>query len=68
MLRPSATTSYCNYKGQATYWSAHIDDVVVEDVAWSYEDPLPESLAIAGHLSFDPTRVDMTAALPGVEE
>lgn len=68
VLRPSATTSYCNYKGQATYWSAHIDDVVVEDVAWSYEDPLPESLAIAGHLSFDPTRVDMTAALPGVEE
>lgn len=64
LLRPSATASYCNYKGTATYWSAHIDDLVVDDVAWSYEDPLPESLAIAGFLSFDPTRVDMTAALP----
>ncbi|KMO83685.1 hypothetical protein MCHUDSM44219_01083 [Mycolicibacterium chubuense] len=64
VLRRSATTSYCNYKGHATYWGAVVGDVVVDDVAWSYDEPLPESSPIAGMLSFDETRADVTAHLP----
>jgi uncharacterized protein (DUF427 family) len=64
LLRPSPTTSYCNYKGFATYWSAVIRDALAEDVAWSYPDPPPESLPIKGFLSFDATRVDAIAELP----
>ncbi len=64
LLRPSATSTYCNYKGTATYWSAMVGDAVVDDVAWSYPDPLPESSPIAGFLSFDPDRVDVVADLP----
>ncbi|MCV7279564.1 DUF427 domain-containing protein [Mycolicibacterium flavescens] len=64
LLRPSATTSYCNYKGYATYWSAVLDDTVVDDVAWSYPDPPPETLPIAGFFSFDAERADVRAALP----
>jgi uncharacterized protein (DUF427 family) len=64
LLRRSATTTYCNYKGWTTYWDAVIDGTVVEDVAWSYDDPLPESTPIAGMLSFEPTRVDVQADLP----
>ena len=60
LLRRSQTTSYCNYKGFATYWS--VGDV--EDVAWSYEDPPPESLPIKGFLSFDEARTSVTAQLP----
>lgn len=60
LLRPSQTSSYCNYKGFAAYWSA--DDA--DDVAWSYPDPLPESLPIKGFLSFDATRADVVADLP----
>ena len=37
LLRRSDTASYCNYKRDATYWSAVIGDTVVEDVTWSYE-------------------------------
>ena len=40
------------------------DDTVVEDVAWSYEDPLPESSLIKGYLSFDLTRASVVAELP----
>ena len=47
-------TSYCNYKGHATWWSAVVDDTVVEDVAWTYEDPLPESIVVAGLLQLRP--------------
>jgi uncharacterized protein (DUF427 family) len=64
LLRRTTTSSYCNYKGDATYWSAHVGDTIVDDVAWSYENPLPESSPIAGYLSFDATRADVVAELP----
>ena len=60
LLRRSETTSYCNYKGVATYWST--DEV--DDIAWSYEETLPESLPIKGFLSFDADRLDVVAELP----
>lgn len=60
LLRRSDTLTYCNYKGFATYWSAGD----VDDVAWSYADPPPESLPIKGFLSFDLARVDVVAELP----
>lgn len=65
LLRRTGTSSYCNYKGVATYWSAVIAGTVVEDVAFSYPDPLPESLPIKGLLSFDATRAEIVAELPG---
>jgi uncharacterized protein (DUF427 family) len=64
LLRRSETSTYCNYKGVATYWSAVIGDSVVADVAWSYQDPPPESLPIKGYLSFDAARADVLAELP----
>jgi uncharacterized protein (DUF427 family) len=64
LLRRSESTSYCNYKGYATYWSAVVGDELHEDVAWSYEDTLPESRPIQGMLSFDETRCDVIAELP----
>jgi uncharacterized protein (DUF427 family) len=66
LLRRSDTTSYCNYKGYATYWSAIVGDAVVEDVAWSYDDPMPETLPLKGFFSFDTTRADVSAELPAV--
>jgi uncharacterized protein (DUF427 family) len=60
LMRRSQTSSYCNYKGFATYWSAG----EVEDIAWSYQDPPPESRPIKGFLSFDASRADVVAALP----
>jgi uncharacterized protein (DUF427 family) len=64
LLRPTDTTTYCNYKGHATYWSAAIGDTVVDDVAWSYDDPPPECLPIKGYFSFDAARADVVAELP----
>jgi uncharacterized protein (DUF427 family) len=64
LLRPSQTSSYCNYKGDATYWSVDVDGTVVDDVAWTYDNPLPESLPIKGYFSFDASRVQLTAELP----
>jgi uncharacterized protein (DUF427 family) len=43
LLRRSETTSYCNYKGEATYWDALlVGHAVVEDVAWTTRTPSGE--------------------------
>ena len=64
LLIAGATRTYCPYKGTAWYWSAVVGDTVVEDVAWSYEDPLPESLPLRGLLSFDEARATVLQELP----
>jgi len=64
LLVPSPTTTYCPYKGTASYWTAVVGDVTVADVAWSYDDPLPESLRLATMLSFDEARAAVSADLP----
>lgn len=56
LLVRSPTTSYCPYKGRASYWSALVDGQRSEDIAWSYDDPRPECSPIAGLLSFYPER------------
>jgi uncharacterized protein (DUF427 family) len=47
-LVPSEKTTVCPYKGTASYWS--IGDL--EDVMWSYRDPIPEAKRIEGLVSF----------------
>jgi uncharacterized protein (DUF427 family) len=64
LLSASATHTYCPYKGTATYWTARIGDVVLDDIAWSYEDPLPESAPLGHFLSFDERRVTVVDDLP----
>lgn len=64
LLVPSPTVTHCPYKGGASYWSAVVGGTEVTDVAWSYDDPLPESEVLRGHLCFDDTRLTVQAALP----
>jgi len=64
VLTASPTTTYCPYKGTATYWSADVGDETLADVAWSYEAPNAECWAIRRHLCFDDTKVSVEAALP----
>jgi uncharacterized protein (DUF427 family) len=56
---PTETATHCPYKGQAQYWSVRVGDRLVEDVAWSYRTPLPESQKIAGLVAFYNERVDL---------
>lgn len=64
VLVESATTTYCPYKGRATYWTAEVDGSRVTDVAWSHEEPHPEAERVRGHLSFDTARATVVADFP----
>jgi uncharacterized protein (DUF427 family) len=60
LLRPTASTTTCPFKGQASYWSAQIGDDVHADVVWSYLTPIPEAVQIAGLMCFYNDRVQLT--------
>lgn len=53
MLTPTDHSTYCPFKGQASYFS--YGDL--ENVVWSYEDPYPEVSELKDYLSFYTDRV-----------
>jgi len=57
LLEPTQTTSVCPYKGTASYWKLR-GDAAGRDVAWSYQDPIPEAPKIRGLIAFFNERVD----------
>ena len=61
LLRPSPTTTYCPYKGDASYFSVAGPDGDIQDAVWTYTEPYPAVGEIAGHVAFYPDRVDITA-------
>jgi uncharacterized protein (DUF427 family) len=61
LLRPSPTTTYCPYKGDASYFSVPCPDGDIQDTVWTYTEPFPAVAAIAGHLAFYTDRVHLTA-------
>lgn len=64
LLELSDTVTYCNYKGYTRYWSYVNGTTRVDDVAWTYDEPLPESQLIKGMFSFEPSVVTVDAELP----
>ena len=52
VLRPSATTSHCGWKGKASYHSLSVGGEENRDAAWYYADPLPKAANIKGHIAF----------------
>ncbi len=59
LLLPSRTATQCPYKGSALHWSIQTDEVLLEDAAWSYPAPLPESSKIVGLIAFYNEYVDI---------
>ncbi len=59
LLKPSSSASRCPYKGTASYWSLEVGGQLVEDIAWTYRAPFPESVKIAGLIAFYNERVDL---------
>lgn len=52
-LRPSDTTTYCPYKGDASYYSVDLGDGVrLENLIWTYRDPYPAVAEIARRVAF----------------
>ena len=58
VLEPSSRTSWCPYKGTASYYGLRVGDRVVPDALWAYPAPHDAVAEIQGHAAFYPDRVD----------
>jgi uncharacterized protein (DUF427 family) len=57
-LEPTARTSFCEWKGVASYWSVRVGNRHAKDSAWSYPDPDEGFEAIKDYIAFYPRRMD----------
>jgi uncharacterized protein (DUF427 family) len=57
-LSRAKRTTYCEWKGQAAYYTLSVGDKRIEDAAWYYPDPTPGFEAIKDHLAFYPDLMD----------
>lgn len=58
LLRPAKGSSFCEWKGEASYWTLAIPGHTLERVGWSYPSPTPPFAAIAGWIAFYPQQLD----------
>jgi len=58
VLERAPGTSYCEWKGAASYWHALSGDVRADKAAWSYPEPTTIAGAIADCVGFYAGRVD----------
>jgi uncharacterized protein (DUF427 family) len=57
-LVPSARRSFCEWKGQAAYFSVKVRERIAPDAAWAYPTPAPEQTRLRNHVAFYASRVD----------
>lgn len=58
LLKPTARSTHCPYKGDANYFSIETDGKTAENAVWSYEQPFPAMEPITEYLAFYPHKVD----------
>ena len=55
----SETSTYCPFKGDASYFSIPAGGARLGDAIWTYEAPYDAVAAIKDHLAFYPDRFDI---------
>ena len=58
LLERTEHTTYCPYKGDASYYSIPLGGVRTINAVWSYEAPFAAMAQIKDHVAFYPDRVD----------
>ena len=57
-LVKSGVTTACPFRGQAVHFDLQTEDGVIENAAWSYEEPKAAAAALAHYVAFDVARID----------
>ena len=58
VLEKVEDTTFCPFKGTASYYTIRVGDRAAESAVWSYEDPYDEVVDLANYLAFYPERID----------
>jgi uncharacterized protein (DUF427 family) len=62
LLTATDTSTYCPFKGDASYYSLTTPDGELTDVIWTYREPYPAVAEIEGHVAFYADKVEITTA------
>lgn len=52
VLQPAPGSSFCEWKGQASYYNVQVDGKTAERVAWTYKRPTSAFQPIQDHVAF----------------
>jgi uncharacterized protein (DUF427 family) len=58
-LRATELHTTCAYKGHATHYTAVLADQELDNIAWSYPEPLVDAAEVAGLICFYQERLDL---------
>ncbi len=62
LLEPTGQSTYCPFKGHASYWSLRGAGEAGENLVWSYENPYSEVQELSNYLAFYDDRVQITTS------
>ncbi len=57
VLTPTDTSTYCPFKGHASYWSVKTDGGEAVDALWAYQTPYDECEPLIGYGAFYTSKV-----------
>lgn len=58
VLRPAAGSTWCEFKGHASYFDVVAGDSVDRSAAWTYPEPTPGFEDLVGHIAVMPAAMD----------
>jgi uncharacterized protein (DUF427 family) len=65
VLQPSSHTSWCPYKGKASYYDLAVGGKLMEAAIWTYRKPHKAVAEIADHVAFFADRVEIAVVPDG---
>ncbi len=57
-LRRTSRSTFCEFKGQAGYYTIAVGDKIAENAGWFYPNPSPAFAPIKDYVAFYPGRMD----------
>ncbi|MCO5608305.1 hypothetical protein L7F22_062511 [Adiantum nelumboides] len=51
-MKPSSTHTFCDWKGDCSYYTVEVDGKQNKDAAWFYPSPYPAAANIKDHIAF----------------
>ena len=58
LLQKASGSSFCEWKGSATYWDVQAGNQTIQKASWSYHNPSERFAVIDGYFSFYPSLVN----------
>lgn len=59
IITATETSTFCPFKGHASYWTIATADGDLDDAMWSYREPFDECLPLTDYVAFYTDRVDL---------